>query len=328
VKNKNNIIENARKVISIEKDAIAALEKRFNQASFKKNLKDAVDTIYNCKGKVIVTAIGKSGIIAQKIVATFNSTGTYSVFLHSSDSLHGDIGVLKKNDVVLFISKSGNTREIKDLIPNFKRLNIKIIAMVGNMKSELASVADIVLDTSVKEEACPHDLAPTSSTTATLVLGDALAISLLQKREFSRENFALFHPGGDIGKKLLLTVKDLMVSGDGIPVVNLDSSVKDVIYQISSKRLGCTCVIKNEKLAGIITDGDIRRILERNLENFQSLKAKDLMNPKPKTISEKTLAIDALEYMEENKITQLIVTGKKRNPAGLIHIHKLVEEGL
>jgi arabinose-5-phosphate isomerase len=327
-KNKDNIIENARKVIRIEKDSITMLEKRFGNESFKKNFKNAVDAIFNCKGKVIVTAIGKSGIIAQKIVATFNSTGTYSIFLHSADSLHGDIGMLKKNDLVLFISKSGNIKEVKELIQNFKRMNITIIAMVGNLKSDLASVSDIVLDVSVKEEACPHNLAPTSSTTSALVLGDALAISLLQKREFSKKNFAQFHPGGIIGKKLLLTVNDLMVKGDSIPVVDQDSSVKDVIYQISSKRLGCTCVVRNKKLTGIITDGDIRRILEKDLENFQSLKASDIMNSKPKTISGKMLAIEALEFMEENKITQLIVAGKNKIPTGVIHIHRLVEEGL
>jgi len=327
-KSQRKIIANGKRVITIEKNTIADLEKRFRNKEFTNNFAEAVELIYKCKGKVVVTGIGKSGIIAQKIVATFNSTGTYSIFLHSSDSLHGDLGVMRKEDVVLIISKSGDTEEIKQLIPNFKILNIKIIAMVGDADSELAGLSDIVLDTSVKEEACPHNLAPTSSTTASVVLGDALAVSLLQKREFTSENFALFHPGGNLGKRLLLRVEDIMTKGGDIPIVKTGDLLKDVIYMISSKRLGCTCVTDRSKIAGIITDGDIRRLLEKNYDILNKTKAKDIMNPSPKIIPGNMLALSALELMEKNKITQLIVGDKFRRPAGIIHMHRLLEEGL
>ena len=327
-KSQRKIIANGKRVITIEKNTIADLEKRFRNKEFTNKFAEAVELIYKCKGKVVVTGIGKSGIIAQKIVATFNSTGTYSIFLHSSDSLHGDLGVMRKEDVVLIVSKSGDTEEIKQLIPNFKILNIKIIAMVGDADSELAGLSDIALDIPVKEEACPHNLAPTSSTTAALVLGDALAISLLQKREFTSENFALFHPGGNLGKRLLLRVEDIMTKGDDVPIVKSGDLLKDVIYMISSKRLGCTCVTERSKIAGIITDGDIRRLLEKNYDILNKTKAKDIMNPSPKIIPGNMLALSALELMEKNKITQLIVGDKFRRPAGIIHMHRLLEEGL
>ena len=327
-KSQRKIIANGKRVITIEKNAIADLEKRFRNKDFMNYFAEAVEMIYKCKGKVVVTGIGKSGIIAQKIVATFNSTGTYSIFLHSSDSLHGDLGVMRKDDVVLIVSKSGDTEEIKQLIPNFKFLNIKIIAMVGDADSELAGLSDIVLDTSVKEEACPHNLAPTSSTTAAVVLGDALAVSLLQKREFTSENFALFHPGGNLGKRLLLRVEDIMTKGDDIPIVKTGDLLKDVIYMISSKRLGSACVTERSKIAGIITDGDIRRLLEKNYDILNKTRAKDIMNPSPKIIPGNMLALSALELMEKNKITQLIVGDKFKRPIGIIHMHRLLEEGL
>jgi len=327
-KAQREIVANAKRVISIEKKAVGDLENRFKNEKYLKNFIDAVETIYNCKGKVVVTGIGKSGIIAQKIVATFNSTGTYSIFLHSSDSLHGDLGVMRKEDVVLIISKSGDTSEIRQLIPNFKQLNIKIISIVGNTESELANLSDITLDASVKQEACPHNLAPTSSTTAALVLGDAIAIALLQRREFTTENFALVHPGGNLGKRLLLKVEDIMTKDEDIPIVKINTSLKDVIYMISSKRLGCSCVVNKSKIIGIITDGDIRRLLEKDLNNIQNLSAKDLMNQNPKIISGNMLAIEALELMEKNKIMQLIVGDKNKKPVGIIHMHRLVEEGL
>ena len=327
-KSQRNIISNGRKVISIEKNAIAGLEKRFRNEEFIKFFIEAVETIYKCKGKVVVTGIGKSGIIAQKIVATFNSTGTYSIFLHSADSVHGDLGVLRKEDVVIIISKSGDSEEIKQIIPNIKILNIKIIALVGATDSELAKLSDIVLDASVKEEACPHNLAPTSSTTAATVLGDAIAIALLQKRDFTSENFALVHPGGNLGKRLLLKVDDIMTKGEDIPVVKIKDNLKDVIYMISSKRLGCACVISKTKIAGIVTDGDIRRLLEKNFDKISNTKAYDIMNPNPKIISKDMLALSALELMEKNKITQLIVGDKNKRPIGIIHMHRLLEEGL
>lgn len=322
------IILNGRNVVSIEKKAISIIENRFKNKVFNENFVNAVETIYKCKGKTVVTAIGKSGIIAQKIVATFNSTGTYSIFMHSSDSLHGDLGVLRKEDVILLISKSGDSSEIKQLIPTFKNLGIKIISIVGKLDSELAHLSDIVLDASVKEEACPHNLAPTSSTTAALVLGDALAISLLQKRDFTSKEFALFHPGGNLGKRLLLKVEDLMTKDKDIPLVKINSNLRDVIYMISSKRLGCACVTDKSKIAGIITDGDIRRLLEKNFDNVKNATAKDIMNPNPKIIQGDMLAYTALDIMEKNKITQLIVGDKKKIPVGLIHMHRLIEEGL
>lgn len=322
------IISNGKRVVSIEKQSVNELEKRFDKSKFSKSFASAVDAIYKCRGKVIVTGIGKSGIIAQKIVATFNSTGTYSIFLHSADSLHGDLGVVRKEDVALIISKSGDSEEIKQLIPSFKMLNIKIISIVGDVNSELSKLSDIVIDGSVKSEACPHNLAPTSSTTVALVLGDALAISLLQKREFTEEEFALVHPGGMLGKKLLLKVDDIMVKGNDVPVVKTKDNLKDVIYMISSKRLGCTIVTSGSKITGIITDGDIRRLLEKDLEGLHQIKASQMMNTNPKIISKDMLANKALEYMEANKITQLIVGDRNKRPIGLIHIHRLVEEGL
>lgn len=323
-----DIIKNAKKVVSVEKKEIASLEQRFNNASFAKNFVDAVELIYKCKGKVVITGVGKSGIIAQKIVATFNSTGTYSIFLHSADSVHGDLGVLRDDDVVIAISKSGDSADVTQIIPLLKTLKIKIIAITANIHSEIAKLSNIVLDASVKEEACPHNLAPTSSTTTALVLGDALAIALLQKRDFSKEDFARFHPGGILGKKLLLKVSDLLQDEKNIPLVSTEANLKDIIYMISSKRLGCTCVVKKGKIAGIITDGDIRRFLEKNVESIASIKAKDIMNSVPKLIPPNTLARTALEIMEENKITQLIVADKKRKVLGVLHMHRLIEEGL
>ncbi|HMQ67947.1 MAG TPA: KpsF/GutQ family sugar-phosphate isomerase [Ignavibacteria bacterium] len=321
-------INNAKKVVSTEKKAISDLEKRFSEKEFSKNFFEAVELIYKCKGKVIVTGIGKSGIIAQKIVATFNSTGTQSIYLHSGDSIHGDLGVVRKEDVAVIISKSGDTEEIKQLIPNLKIMKIRVIAIVGDIKSDLAGLSDIVLDASVKEEACPHNLAPTSSTTAAVVLGDALAISLLQKRDFTSDNFAFLHPGGNLGKRLLLKVGDIMSKNENVPVVKNSDSLKEVIYMISSKRLGCTCVTDKNKIAGIITDGDIRRLLEKNIDSLNRIKAKDIMNSNPKIISRDMLALSALELMEKNKITQLIVGDKYKKPLGIIHMHRLLEEGL
>jgi len=323
----NNDIKNAKIVVSKEKKAIIQLEKKFSNIEFKKYLKEAIDTIYRCKGKVIVTGLGKSGIVAQKIVSTFNSTGTYSMFLHSSDSLHGDLGLIKPEDTIIIISKSGDTNEIKRLVPIFKEFQNKIILITANKNSKLAKDADIVLDTSITEEACPYNLAPTSSSTVSLVLGDAIAIALLQKRGFTKENFALFHPGGTLGKKLLLKVEDIMHKGDEVPIVNINEWMKNVIYTISSKRLGCAIVTEKGEIKGIITDGDLRRMLEKNT-SIEKVKAKDVMSKNPKTISGNTLAVNALEIMERNKITQLIVSNNKNRIDGIIHMHTLVELGL
>lgn len=326
-KSQQTVIKNGKKVISIERKALEDLEKRFNNKTFTQNFYDAVESIYKCKGKIIVTGIGKSGIIAQKIVATFNSTGTYSIFLHSADSIHGDLGILREEDIVIIISKSGDSNEVKEIIPVFKNLKIKIISILGNLSSELAKLSDMVLDASIREEACPHNLAPTTSTTVALVIGDALAVSLLQKRNFRKEDFAFFHPGGVLGKKLLLKVEDIMVKGKDIPYVNEKANIKDVIYRISSGRLGCAVVVNGKKVKGIITDGDIRRLLEKNLE-IKNVKASEIMSKNPKLIQKDTLAQRALEIMETNKITSLIISDKKNNLGGIIHIHKLIELGL
>jgi len=323
----NKIIKDGRQVVKKEKNAIFELEKRFGENSFKINFVKAVDEIYKCKGKVVISGMGKSGIIAQKIVATFNSTGTNAIFLHSADSIHGDLGVVRDEDVVILISKSGGTVEVMRLIPVLKNLGVKIILITGNMDSQLSEAADIVLNASVREEACPLNLAPTSSSTAALVLGDAIAIALLEKRGFTKEDFAAVHPGGILGRKLLLKIKDIMVKGKEIPVVSMNTSLKDVIYMISSKRLGCAVVKNKEKIAGIITDGDIRRLLQRDFD-MNKITAKDIMSKSPKTISETTLAKNALGLMEKNKVTQLIIVNAKNKLVGIVHIHSLVELGL
>ena len=320
-------IKNGKLVVYKERVEVSRLEKRFENPEFRKNFRNAVDTIYECKGKVIVTGIGKSGLIGQKIAATFNSSGTYSIFLHSGDSIHGDLGIVREGDVVLMLSKSGGTAEVEKLIPLFKDYNLKIILITANVKSPLAKVSDIVLDASIKIEACPHNLTPTTSSTVALVLGDALAMTLLEKRGFSKDDFAFFHPGGILGKKLLLKVKDIMVKGNDIPIVKTETGIKDIIFMISSKRLGSAVVIEKNKIAGIITDGDLRRLLEKTLD-INNLKAKDIMNKKPKCISSEILANNALEIMEKNKITQLVVSDNKKRLEGIIHMHTLVEMGL
>lgn len=320
-------IKNAKDVVLKEKKEIQLLLNRFGEKKFQKNFAGAIDTIFKCKGKVVVSGVGKSGIVAQKLVATFNSTGTHSVFLHSADSIHGDLGIVEDDDVVILISKSGESDEIKNLVPYLKNLKTKIILISGNLKSTLAKSADVVIDASVKEEACPHNLAPTSSSTVTLIVGDALAVALLQKRGFTKEDFAFLHPGGLLGRKLNLKIDDIVVKGDDIPVVSANSKLKDIIYQISSKRLGCAVVMNKTKIEGFITDGDIRRLLENDVD-VRTILAKDLMNKKPKTILKDTLAKTALEIMERNKITQLIAVDKNKKLTGILHIHTLIELGL
>lgn len=320
---RSKILSDAKKVIQIEKEAIAELEKRLD-GNFSKALK----LIYKCKGRVIVTGLGKSGIIAQKIVATFNSTGTPSVFLHSADSVHGDVGMIKKGDIVVCVSKSGDNTELIQLLTVVKNFNVKIISIVGDRNSLINRYSDVVLDASVKQEACPYNLAPTSSTTTALVLGDALAIALLKKRDFSKEEFAMLHPGGILGKKLFLRVGNIMAKDEYVPVVKDNALFKDVIFEITSKRLGCTCVVnKNGKLKGIVTDGDIRRLLQK-YDSPTNLKAKDIMNNNPKTIDENMLAETALELMEKYSIMQLVIIDKKKEPIGVVHLHDLVKLGL
>lgn len=319
----NEIIKNGKEVIRIEASAIADLENSINEDFVK-----AVETIFASRGRVVLTGMGKSGLIARKIVATLNSTGTAAIYLHPTDALHGDLGMVRGEDVVILISKSGMTEEIANLLPMLKRLNVKLIAMSGNKDSKLSRECDIFLNTGVKEEACPYDLAPTASTTATLVLGDALAVSLLKKRNFTAKDFAFLHPGGSLGKRLSLKIKEVMITGDRIPKVNKNTSIKDVIFEITSKRLGTTCVLdEDEKLAGIITDGDLRRLLEKTL-NISGLYAKDVMTSNPKVLQEDYLASFALQQMENFKITSLVITNDMNEPVGIIHLHDLINLGL
>ncbi|HAL55531.1 MAG TPA: D-arabinose 5-phosphate isomerase [Bacteroidetes bacterium] len=316
-------IEKGKEVIRIEAEAVAALESKLNHG-----FEAAVELISQCSGRVVVTGMGKSGLIARKIVATMNSTGTAAIFLHPSDAVHGDLGMVRKEDVVICISKSGDTQEIRQLLPMFRRIGVKVIAMVGAITSHLATQSDIVLDISVKEEACPHDLAPTASTTATLVMGDALAIALLHKRGFTREEFAMFHPGGNLGKRLLLRVEEMMVLGQNVPVVREDVPLSEAIVEMTSKRLGATCVVNAEGcLQGIVTDGDLRRLLQRT-KDISHVKAIDAMTKNPKAIRKDLLAATALEEMESFSITQLIVVDENHRPVGMIHLHDLVKAGL
>jgi len=319
----NEIIKTGKSVVRIESEAIAHLGESIN-----KDFVNAVETIYASKGRVVLTGMGKSGLIARKIVATLNSTGTAAIYMHPTDALHGDLGMVRKEDVVIIISKSGSTDEISKLLPMFKRLGVKLVAMSGNPDSPLVKESDIFLNISVKEEACPHDLAPTSSTTATLVMGDALSVVLLEKRGFTQEDFALLHPGGSLGKRLSLKIDEIMIKGDGIPVVGENSSIKDIIIEMTSKRLGTTCVVnKDGKLTGVITDGDLRRLLEKTMD-VKNLVATDIMSKNPKVTNKDFLASFALQTMENYKITSIIVADKKKKPIGIVHMHDLINLGL
>jgi len=320
LKNKNLILENAKLTILAESKAIANLVNFLND-----DFENAIKFIHNSKGRVIITGIGKSAHIASKIVATFNSTGTPAIFMHAADAIHGDLGIIQKNDVVICISKSGNTPEIKVLLPLIKNYGNKIIAITGNTQSFLGINAHFTINSYVEKEACPNNLAPTTSTTAQVVIGDAMAISLLELNNFSSNDFAKYHPGGALGKKLYLRVSDLIEKNE-IPQVILTTPIKDVIIEISKKRLGCTAVIEKNKLVGIITDGDLRRMLKDN-SDISHLIAKDIMSKNPKTIEIDAMAIKALETMENNNITQILVE-KKSNYVGVVHLHDLLKEGI
>ncbi|OBX17966.1 MULTISPECIES: KpsF/GutQ family sugar-phosphate isomerase [Bizionia] len=286
---------------------------------------DAVTCIFNSKGRVIITGIGKSAIIATKIVATLNSTGTPAVFMHAADAIHGDLGLILEDDVVICISKSGNTPEIKVLVPFIRRAKNKMIAITGNRDSFLAKNSDFLLNTFVEKEACPNNLAPTTSTTAQLVMGDALAVCLLELRGFTSNDFAKYHPGGALGKKLYLRVSDMSDVNEK-PQVNSNTNIKEVIIEISEKMLGVTAVVDNHKIVGIITDGDLRRMLTKS-NDFSNLTAKDIMGPNPKSIDANAMAVDAKELMESYGITQLLVE-KNGQYAGIVHIHDLIKEGI
>ena len=321
MKDYSKIITTAVNTILTESSAIANLANFINT-----NFENAVKFIYNSKGRVIVTGIGKSANIAAKIVATFNSTGTPAIFMHAADAIHGDLGSVLEHDVVICISKSGNTPEIKVLVPLIKNYGNKIIAITGNVDSFLGKNADFALNTFVEKEACPNNLAPTTSTTAQLVMGDALAICLLELKEFSSTDFAKYHPGGALGKRLYLRVSDLILNNE-LPQVSQNESIVKVIVEISEKRLGVTAVVENSKIIGIITDGDIRRMLTKSTE-INHLTAKDIMSKNPKTIQEDAMAIEALERMETNSITQILVTNHDNNYKGVVHLHDLIKEGI
>ncbi len=318
--NSASILATAKETIDLEFAAIANLNNLLDN-----NFSSAVELIYNSKGRVIITGIGKSAIIASKIVATLNSTGTPAVFMHAADAIHGDLGLILKDDIVICISKSGNTPEIKVLVPLIEKAQNKMIAMTGNMDSFLAQQADYILNTFVEKEACPNNLAPTTSTTAQLVMGDALAVCLLKLKSFTSKDFAKYHPGGALGKKLYLRVGDLS-SQNEIPKVSPSTSAKDVIVEITNKRLGVTAVVDNNDIVGVITDGDIRRILS-DCDNFLDLKAKDFMSIFPKTLESSSMAIEAKNIMETNEISQLLVTTDGIY-SGVIHIHDLNKEGI
>nr|WP_133758776.1 KpsF/GutQ family sugar-phosphate isomerase [Gelidibacter sediminis] len=317
---KNSILSMAKKTINLESTAISNLANLLND-----DFANAVELIYKSKGRVIITGIGKSAIIANKIVATLNSTGTPAVFMHAADAIHGDLGLILQDDVVICISKSGNTPEIKVLVPLIKNAKNKMIAITGNISSFLGQQADYVLNAYVEQEACPNNLAPTTSTTAQLVIGDALAVCLLELRGFSSTDFAKYHPGGALGKRLYMRVSDLS-SMNQKPQVEADTNVKQVIVEISEKMLGVTAVVEDGKIIGIITDGDLRRMLTKS-DAFIHLTAKDIMSTNPKRIDDNAMAVDAKDVMESNGISQLLVEHDGKY-AGVVHIHDLIKEGI
>lgn len=318
---KANIAATALRTIQLEAQSITGLAPFINEA-FEK----AIATIHASKGRLVISGIGKSAIVAQKIVATLNSTGTPSLFMHAADAIHGDLGMVQEEDVVLIISKSGESPEIKVLVPLIRNFGNTLIGMVGNKESFLAREADIVLDTTVEQEACPNNLAPTSSTTAQMVMGDVVAVCLMELNGFNGRDFAKYHPGGNLGKRLYLRVGDLSKANE-VPKVALNASLKEVIVEITQKRLGLTAVLNQEGLLqGIITDGDLRRMLEKS-SSIEQIRAADILTPNPKTIDPETLAVEALELMRKHNISALLVVENQRY-LGVLHLHDLVREGI
>lgn len=316
-------IEHGKRVLEIEVRAIAGLLERLDH-----RFTEAVDLLYRCAGKVVVSGMGKSGLIGQKIAATLASTGTPAFFLHPAEGTHGDLGMLARRDALIAISNSGETEEVLKLLPFVKRLNIPVVAMTGRVQSTLAKNSEVVLDVSVGEEACPMGLAPTASTTATLAMGDALAIALLQKRGFREEDFAQFHPGGTLGRRLLLKVRDLMHGGEAVPRVTRQTSAREAILVMTTKKLGMTTVVDEAgRLLAVITDGDLRRFLERGAD-LAKAKAWDLASKNPKTIGPDELAAGAVRIMEECSITSLVVLEESRQIVGVIHLHDLLKSGI
>ncbi|CAM1368475.1 D-arabinose 5-phosphate isomerase [Tenacibaculum xiamenense] len=322
LKNHNDILSSAKETILLQSNAVANLVNLLDNS-----LAEAVNFILNSNGRVIVTGIGKSANIGTKIVATLNSTGTPAVFMHAADAIHGDLGNVQENDTVICISKSGNTPEIKVLVPLIKNSSNKIIAITGNPDSFLGKNADFVLNSYVEKEACPNNLAPTTSTTTQLVMGDVLAVCLLQLRGFSSSDFAKYHPGGALGKRLYLRVSDLIKNNE-LPKVSSSDTITKVIIEISEKRLGVTAVVDDtNQLIGIITDGDIRRMLSKTTK-IDELTASDVMSKNPKSIDVDAMAVDALETLENNSITQILVTNSNKEYVGVVHLHDLIKEGI
>jgi arabinose-5-phosphate isomerase len=321
----SDILEAARKVLRIEAAAVTALTNRINGEFVR-----AVEMILACSGRVVITGMGKSGLICQKIAATMASTGTPALFLHPAEGVHGDLGMVAKGDVVIAVSNSGETEELTRILPVIKRMGLPLIAMAGKPDSTLARAGDVFLDISVKEEACPLQLAPTASTTATLAMGDALAVALLLERGFQEEDFALYHPGGALGKRLLLRVDDLMHGAEAMPLVELDTPLKDALYEISSKKLGITGVVDARgALIGVFSDGDLRRTIEQGVELLHR-PISEFMNRQPKRILRANLAAKALQRMEEHAITSLFVFESESDyvPVGVIHLHDLLRAGV
>ncbi|MBA3753191.1 MAG: KpsF/GutQ family sugar-phosphate isomerase [Nitrospira sp.] len=316
-------VQEGIRVLEIEARAVQNLTTRLDERFAR-----AVDFLHNCQGKVIISGMGKSGLIGQKIAATLASTGTPSFFLHPAEGVHGDLGMLARRDVLIAISNSGETQEVLQLLPFVKRLNVPVVALTGSMTSTLAKNSDVTLDVSVTEEACPLGLAPTASTTATLAMGDALAVALLQKRGFKQDDFAQFHPGGTLGRRLLVKVRDLMQQGDHLPRVHQDASGSDTILEMTSKKLGMTTVVNGKgTLYGIVTDGDLRRFIQGN-GDFSKVTARDLASRRPKTIGPDELATTAVALMERFSITALVVLEAPNRLDGVIHLHDLLKHGI
>lgn len=322
----NNILEEGIRVLRIEAEAISRLIRQMDH-----RFSDAVELCLQCKGHVVVIGMGKSGLIGKKISATFASTGTPSFFMHPSEAIHGDLGMISKNDIALMISNSGETEEILRILPSLKRLDLKLITLSGEMKSTLARRSDVVLDVSVNEEACSLGLAPTASTTAALAMGDALAVALLQKKGFKKEDFASFHPGGALGRNLLLKVEDVMHAGPDIPKVWTDTPMNEVVLEMTAKKLGMTTVLdQNSRLIGVITDGDLRRLFKTAAHESAALfsrPAKEVMSAHPKTIEKEALAAEAIRVMEKAAITSLISVDEAGRVEGIVHLHDLLKQG-
>jgi len=318
-----NIIEQAKETLQIEAQAILNLIDRIDESFVQ-----AIEVLYNCKGRIVVTGMGKSGIIGKKIASTLASTGSPALFLHSAEAAHGDLGMITRDDVVIALSNSGETKEVTELIAPIKRRGATIISLTGNPSSTLAKHSDIAINVFVEKEACPLGLAPTASTTAALAMGDALAVSLLEKRGFKEQDFASLHPGGNLGKRLLLTVKDVMHTGDQIPMVNPETPMKYALFEITSKKLGITLVVNDtQQLLGIITDGDLRRLMERQ-QNIWDIIAMDAMSKNPKTIKDSDLAVTAVAIMQQCSITALAITDEQNIVQGIIHLHDLLKAGI